>query len=128
MKLKSTEFSKIIAKLKRHNLISVKYEIENEKQKAKTKTVYRINENFDAAIKITKRHKEILEQMRETPNLTLSELCERFKTSNATIKKLVELKLVETCEVNVFRDALSVFKDIEKEPLFELNQQQHEGL
>ena len=91
LKLKSTEFSKIIAKLKRHNLISVKYEIENEKQKAKTKTVYRINENFDAAIKITKRHKEILEQMRETPNLTLSELCERFKTSNATIKKLVKL-------------------------------------
>lgn len=126
LKLKSAEFSKIIAKLKRHNLISVKYEIENEKQKAKTKTVYRINENFDVAIKITKRHKEILEQMRETPNLTLSELCEKFKTSNATIKKLVELKLVETCEVNVFRDALSVFKDIEQEPLFELNQQQHE--
>ena len=64
LKLKSAEFSKIIAKLKRHNLISVKYEIENEKQKAKTKTVYRINENFDVAIKITKRHKEILEQMR----------------------------------------------------------------
>ena len=32
MKIKSVEFSKIMAKLKRHNLILVKYEIENEKQ------------------------------------------------------------------------------------------------
>ena len=126
LKIKSVEFSKIMAKLKRHNLILVKYEIENEKQKTKTKIVYRVNENFDNTIKITKRHKEIIEQIREIPNLTLSEICESFKTSNATIKKLVDLKLINACEVNVFRDALSVFKDIEKEPLFELNQQQND--
>lgn len=126
LKIKSVEFSKIMAKLKRHNLILVKYEIENEKQKTKTKIVYRVNENFDNTIKITKRHKEIIEQIREIPNLTLSEICESFKTSNATIKKLVDLKLINACEVNVFRDALSVFKDVEAESLSELNQQQND--
>ena len=126
LKIKNVEFSKILTKLKRHNLISVKYEIENEKHKPKTKTVYCINESFDDTIKITKRHKEILEQIKKTPNLTLSQICQNFKTSNATIKKLVDLNFIKPFEINVFRDALNVFKDIENEPLYELNQQQLE--
>ena len=126
LKIKNVEFSKILTKLKRHNLISVKYEIENEKHKPKTKIVYCINESFDDTIKITKRHKEILEQIKKTPNLTLSQICQNFKTSNATIKKLVDLNFIKPFEINVFRDALNVFKDIENEPLYELNQQQLE--
>ena len=126
LKIKNVEFSKILTKLKRHNLISVKYEIENEKHKPKTKIVYCINESFDDTIKITKRHKEILEQIKKTPNLTLSQICQNFKTSNATIKKLVDLNFIKPFEINVFRDALNVFKDIENEPLYKLNQQQLE--
>ena len=126
LKVKSIEFSKIIAKLKRHNLILVKYEIENEKQKAKTKIVYRVNKNIDGNIKITKRHKEIIDWIKENPLLTLSEICESFKTSNATIKKLVDLNLIEAFEVNVFRDALSVFNDVKMESLYELNSEQND--
>ncbi len=133
LKIKSIEFSKIIAKLKRQNIITVKYEIENEKQKAKTKIVYSVNEdylklikdeNFIKTNKITKRQKEIIDWIKENPLLTLSEICESFQTSNATIKKLVALDLIKVCEVNVFRDALSVFKDVKTESLYELNSQQ----
>ena len=135
LKLRSVDFSKILSKLKKHKLIYIKYEIEDEKQKTKTKIVYNINENiynflenkdFQKQNKLTGRQIEILKKIGENKNLTLSQICENFKTTNATIKKLATLNFIETSEVNVFRDALSIFQNCKIESLSQLTDEQND--
>ena len=77
--------------------------------------------------KITKRQQEILSILKERGVCRLSELEEIAKTTRATIKKLEEAGCLKIKEESVYRNPLSIFKDIKTEPLFELQGEQIEA-
>lgn len=76
---------------------------------------------------LTKRQKEILALLKERGKSSLIEFEEVAKTTRATMKKLSEMGFVKLEEEYIYRNPLSIFKDIEKEPLFELQGEQIEA-
>ncbi len=80
---------------------------------------------------LTKRQKEIVEFLKERGKSSLIEFEEIAKTTRATMKKLAEMGFVKIEEEYIYRNPLSIFKDIETEPLFELQGEQitaYEGI
>jgi len=80
---------------------------------------------------LTKRHKEILELLKSRGKCSLIEFEEIAKTTRATMKNLVSLGAVKIEEEYIYRNPLYIFKDVETEPLFELQGEQidaYEGI
>ena len=80
---------------------------------------------------LTKRQKEILVLLKEKGNCSLIEFEELAKTTRATMKKLEENGFIKIEEEYIYRNPLSIFKDVETEPLFELAGEQitaYEGI
>ena len=76
---------------------------------------------------LTKRQKEILELLKERGKSSLIEFEEVAKTTRTTMKKLAEHGFVKIEEEYIYRNPLSIFKDVEVEPLFELKGEQIEA-
>ena len=76
---------------------------------------------------LTKRQKEIIELLKERGKCSLIEFEEVAKTTRATMKKLAEQGFVKIEEEYIYRNPLSIFKDVEVEPLFELQGEQIEA-
>ena len=80
---------------------------------------------------LTKRQKEILELLKARGKSSLIEFEEIAKTTRATMKKLADGGFVKIVEEYIYRNPLSIFKDVEKEPLYELQGEQidaYEGI
>ncbi len=76
---------------------------------------------------LTKRQKEILSLLKERGKSSLTEFEEIAKTTRATMKKLAEAGFVKIEEEYIYRNPLSIFKDVEREPLYELQGEQIEA-
>ena len=80
---------------------------------------------------LTKRQKEILAILKERGKCSLIEFEEIAKTTRATMKKLAESGFVKIEEEYIYRNPLYIFKDIQTEPLYELEGEQiaaYEGI
>ena len=80
---------------------------------------------------LTKRQKEILSLLKERGKSSLIEFEEIAKTTRATMKKLADMGFVKIEEEYIYRNPLSIFKDVKKEPLYELQGEQiaaYEGI
>ena len=75
---------------------------------------------------ITKRQLEILEQLKKDGKCSLIDFEERSKTTRATMKKLEKQKLVQFNLEYIYRNPLTIFKDVPIEPLYELSKEQQE--
>lgn len=73
---------------------------------------------------LTKRQKEILSLLKQRGKSSLIEFEEIAKTTRATMKKLEQSGFVKIEEEYVYRNPLSIFKDMQTEPLFELQGEQ----
>ena len=99
-----------------------------EKNSKTEQSVELINENFEG---LTKRQKEILEELKQRGKCSLIDFEERAKTTRATMKKLEEKGFVKFNLELIYRNPLTIFKDIEVEPLYELSAEQqavYEGI
>lgn len=76
---------------------------------------------FDGA---TKRQIQILEKLKETGKFPLIMFEKIAKTTRATIKKLEELGCLKLTEENIYRNPLDILRISEREPLFELSEEQ----
>jgi len=75
---------------------------------------------------LTKRQIEILEILKKEGKCPLIDFEELAKTTRTTMKKLEEKGFVKIDTEYVYRNPLSIFKDIKTEPLFELSEEQEE--
>ena len=85
----------------------------------------------DDVEKLTKRQREILQLLKQKGKASLIDFEEEAKTTRATMKKLESLGCVKIDTEYVYRNPLSIFKDVETEPLFELAGEQiiaYEGI
>ena len=82
-----------------------------------------IKEDFEG---LTKRQKEILEVLKTEGKMPLIAFEEVAKTTRATMKKLEEKGLVKINLEYVYRNPLTIFKDVQVEPLYELSPEQNE--
>lgn len=73
---------------------------------------------------LTKRQKEILQILKEEGKCSLIYFEEKAKTTRATMKKLEKLGFVKINTEYVYRNPLTIFKDIKTEPLYELSSEQ----
>ena len=99
-----------------------------EKNSKTEQSVELINENFEG---LTKRQKEILEELKQRGKCSLIDFEELAKTTRATMKKLEEKGFVKFNLELIYRNPLTIFKDIEVEPLYELSAEQqavYEGI
>ncbi len=94
-----------------------------EKNSKTEQSVELINEDFST---LTKRQREILELLKESGKCPLIEFEERAKTTRATMKKLEALGFVKFNLEYVYRNPLTIFKDVPVEPLYELSKAQEE--
>ena len=94
-----------------------------EKNSKTEQSVELINEDFQ---NLTKRQREILELLKTLGKTPLIEFEEQAKTTRATMKKLEELGFVKFNLEYIYRNPLTIFKDVEVEPLFELSDVQEE--
>lgn len=94
-----------------------------EKNSKTEQSVELINEDFST---LTKRQREILELLKESGKCPLIEFEERAKTTRATMKKLEALGFVKFNLEYVYRNPLTIFKDVPVEPLYELSKEQEE--
>lgn len=78
--------------------------------------------SFDGA---TKRQKEVLEILQASGKVSLIEFEKQAKTTRATIKKLESLGCLELTNEELYRNPLDILKITEKEPLFELSEEQN---
>ena len=76
--------------------------------------------------KLTKRQKEILALLKTLGKVSLIEFEENANTTRATMKKLEKLGLIKFDYDLIYRNPLTIFKDVEVEPLFELSDIQEE--
>ena len=80
---------------------------------------------------ITKRQLEILENLKNDNKCSLIDFEERYCTTRATMKKLEEKGFVKFNLEYIYRNPLTIFKDVKVEPLSELTylqQQVYEGI
>lgn len=94
-----------------------------EKNSKTEQSVELINDDFQ---NLTKRQREILELLKALGKTPLIEFEEQAKTTRATMKKLEELGFVKFNLEYIYRNPLTIFKDVEVEPLFELSDVQEE--
>ena len=94
-----------------------------EKNSKTEQSVELINDDFQ---NLTKRQREILELLKTLGKTPLIEFEEQAKTTRATMKKLEELGFVKFNLEYIYRNPLTIFKDVEVEPLFELSEVQEE--
>lgn len=94
-----------------------------EKNSKTELSVTLIKEDFEG---LTKRQQEILALLKETGKISLIEFEEKAKTTRATMKKLEEKGFVKFETEYIYRNPLTIFKDVEVEPLFELSKEQNE--
>jgi primosomal protein N' (replication factor Y) len=94
-----------------------------EKNSKTEQSVQLIKDNFES---LTKRQTEILELLKSEGKISLIEFEEKAKTTRATMKKLSELGYVKFELEYVYRNPLTIFKDVQTEPLFELSKEQQE--
>lgn len=73
---------------------------------------------------LTKRQKEILQILKEEGKCSLIYFEEKAKTTRATMKKLEKLGFVKINTEYIYRNPLTIFKDIKIEPLYELSSEQ----
>lgn len=73
---------------------------------------------------LTKRQKEILQILKEEGKCSLIYFEEKAKTTRATMKKLEKLGFVKINIEYIYRNPLTIFKDIKTEPLYELSSEQ----
>jgi primosomal protein N' (replication factor Y) (superfamily II helicase) len=92
---------------------------------SKTENVIELSGKKDLG-KLTKRQSEILSNLQNTGKINLIDFENKFKTTRATIKKLEKLGYIRILEEEVYRNPLSIFKNEEKEPLFDLSKEQFE--
>ena len=67
---------------------------------------------------------DILNEASKNGELTISEAVEKAKTTSATLKKLEQNGNIEIREENIYRNPLSIFKDVKMEELATLNEEQ----
>ncbi|MCM1003803.1 MAG: primosomal protein N' [Candidatus Gastranaerophilales bacterium] len=99
-----------------------------EKNSKTEQSVELIKDDFEG---LTKRQKEVLELLKTEGKSPLIEFEEKAKTTRATMKKLAEAGYVKISLEYVYRNPLTIFKDVEVEPLFELSADQqavYEGI
>ena len=77
---------------------------------------------FDGA---TKRQKEVLEILQTSGKVPLIEFEKQAKTTRATIKKLESIGCLKLTNEELYRNPLDILKITEKEPLFELSEEQN---
>ncbi|MBE7703203.1 MAG: primosomal protein N' [Cyanobacteria bacterium SIG28] len=94
-----------------------------EKNAKTEQSIELINDNFED---LTKRQKEILELLKTNGKSPLIQFEEEAKTTRATIKKLEEKGFVKINLEYVYRNPLTIFKDVQVEPLYELSKEQNE--
>ena len=73
---------------------------------------------------LTKRQKEILQILKEEGKCSLIYFEEKAKTTRTTMKKLEKLAFVKINIEYIYRNPLTIFKDIKTEPLYELSSEQ----
>lgn len=99
-----------------------------EKNSKTEQSVELIKDDFEG---LTKRQKEVLELLKIEGKSPLIEFEEKAKTTRATMKKLEEAGFVKINLEYVYRNPLTIFKDVEVEPLYELSDDQqavYEGI
>ena len=94
-----------------------------EKNSKTEQSVTLIKEDFTG---LTKRQKEILELLKEEGKISLTYFEEKAKTTRATMKKLADLGYVKFELEYIYRNPLTIFKDVKIEPLYELSSEQQE--
>jgi primosomal protein N' (replication factor Y) len=92
-----------------------------EKNAKTEQSIELIKSDFEG---LTKRQKEVLECLKQEGKCALIEFEEKAKTTRATTKKLADLGYVKINLEYVYRNPLTIFKDVEVEPLFELSKEQ----
>ncbi len=99
-----------------------------EKNSKTEQSVELIKDDFEG---LTKRQKEVLELLKAEGKSPLIEFEEKAKTTRATMKKLAEAGFVKINLEYVYRNPLTIFKDVDVEPLYELSDDQqavYEGI
>ncbi len=94
-----------------------------EKNSKTEQSVTLIKEDFTG---LTKRQKEILELLKEEGKISLTYFEEKAKTTRATMKKLADSGYVKFELEYIYRNPLTIFKDVKIEPLYELSSEQQE--
>ena len=94
-----------------------------EKNSKTEQSVTLIKEDFTG---LTKRQKEILEFLKEEGKISLTYFEEKAKTTRATMKKLADSGYVKFELEYIYRNPLTIFKDVKIEPLYELSSEQQE--
>ena len=94
-----------------------------EKNSKTEQSVTLIKEDFTG---LTKRQKEILELLKEEGKISLTYFEEKAKTTRATMKKLADSGYVKFELEYIYRNPLTIFKDVKIEPLYELSLEQQE--
>ncbi len=94
-----------------------------EKNSKTEQSVTLIKDDFTG---LTKRQKEILELLKTEGKISLTYFEEKAKTTRATMKKLADLGYVKFELEYIYRNPLTIFKDVEIEPLYELSPVQQE--
>ena len=94
-----------------------------EKNSKTEQSVELIKDDFT---ELTKRQVEILDLLKKEGKQPLIEFEEKAKTTRATMKKLEEKGFVKFNLEYIYRNPLTIFKDVEVEPLFELSEVQEE--
>ena len=92
-----------------------------EKNAKTEQSVELIKTDFES---LTKRQKEILQILKEEGKCSLIYFEEKAKTTRATMKKLEKLGFVKINTEYIYRNPLTIFKDIKTEPLYELSSEQ----
>jgi primosomal protein N' (replication factor Y) len=92
-----------------------------EKNAKTEQSIELIKSDFEG---LTKRQKEVLECLKQEGKCALIEFEEKAKTTRATTKKIANLGYVKINLEYVYRNPLTIFKDVEVEPLFELSKEQ----
>ncbi len=94
-----------------------------EKNSKTEQSITLIKDDFTG---LTKRQKEILELLKTEGKISLTYFEEKAKTTRATMKKLADLDYVKFELEYIYRNPLTIFKDVEIEPLYELSPEQQE--
>ena len=74
--------------------------------------------------KLTKRQKEILNILKSNDKISLTEFEKLAKTTRTTVKKLTDAGYAKITEEYVYRNPLSIFQNVPKEDLYELQGEQ----
>ena len=122
-KLTGIKFYGALRKLKQKGIVEILTETKEAQKSKKQKII--IYKNDDNA---TKREKEILKTIKELgipEPPSLQEIIAKAKTTITTLKKLQIKGNIEIEEKEISRNPLSIFKDIKRENLAQLNEEQN---